>query len=570
MLKRFGDNQEAFASNSELAPTRLGMTIEEQWPALKLVGFGFYYAWIWVSYNSNVLVFPSAASDLPPDTISLTYLVSTLALGVALVLLSLVRPLTRRLVGSNLLLIAVAVVVGAATVGTYASSSLGADANLYLIVSAALTGAGTSVIVLRFGVVYSKAPAREAAMYTAASFVFAAMIYFMAVGLPDPVGMVFTALLPVLAVVSTLTNPEWSDEGEGGRPEGPVPLRRFFVRLLVAVAVFSVVVGVSRGFSVPHSSISSLNADGALIIFSTAVVAGVLFVVVGLLRRQFDVSRLYYPIIIAVAAGILVTPLLGGTGFGSQFITVAYNCFVLVIWCLLVYVAYSLRLSPILVFGLGRGASALGTTFGWLAGLEIVRSQGDGSLSLEVVSVAMVFALLVVSMLVLNDRLIGDALRPEERLRGDAAEIPAQGAGSAGETALVDRRGAEDRGSAVADGEGAWDGGTGRSGASEMGEVGEMGGAGASLADGSPGGAAAGERRSGPYRMRCDAVAEHYGLSPRERDVFDLLVRGRSIDYIAQNLTISFNTAKSHIRHIYVKADVHSRQELIDLIDRER
>ena len=48
MLKRFGDNQEAFASSSELAPTRLGMTIEEQWPAFKLVGFGFYYAWIWV------------------------------------------------------------------------------------------------------------------------------------------------------------------------------------------------------------------------------------------------------------------------------------------------------------------------------------------------------------------------------------------------------------------------------------------------------------------------------------------------------------------------------------------
>ena len=199
-----------------------------------------------------------------------------------------------------------------------------------------------------------------------------------------------------------------------------------------------------------------------------------------------------------------------------------------------------------------------------------MRSQGDGSLSLEVISVAMVFALLVVSMLVLNDRLIGDALRPEERLRGDAAEIPAQGAGSAGETALADRRGAEDRGSAVADGEGAWDGGVGRGGAGEMGEVGEMGGAGASLADGSPGDAAMGERRPGPYRMRCDAVAERYGLSPRERDVFDLLVRGRSIDYIAQNLTISFNTAKSHIRHIYVKADVHSRQELIDLIDRER
>lgn len=570
MLKRFGDNQEAFASNSELAPTRLGMTIEEQWPALKLVGFGFYYAWIWVSYNSNVLVFPSAASDLPPDTISLTYLVSTLALSVALVLLSLVRPLTRRLVGSNLLLIAVAVVVGAATVGTYASSSLGADANLYLIVSAALTGAGTSVIVLRFGVVYSKAPAREAAMYTAASFVFAAMIYFMAVGLPDPVGMVFTALLPVLAVVSTLTNPEWSDEGEGGRPEGPVPLRRFFVRLLVAVAVFSVVVGVSRGFSVPHSSISSLNADGALIIFSTAVVAGVLFVVVGLLRRQFDVSRLYYPIIIAVAAGILVTPLLGGTGFGSQFITVAYNCFVLVIWCLLAYVAYSSRLSPILVFGLGRGASALGTTFGWLAGLEIVRSQGDGSLSLEVISVAMVFALLVVSMLVLNDRLIGDALRPEERPSGRAAGMAAEGLSTLGASAEgVSAEGVGSVGCGTAHNcSDAADGGEGDG--DDAVEPRGAGGAGVALPDSGPGDVALGERRPGHYRMRCDAVAERYGLSPRERDVFDLLVRGRSIDYIAQNLTISFNTAKSHIRHIYVKADVHSRQELIDLIDRER
>ncbi|MEC4273726.1 helix-turn-helix transcriptional regulator [Adlercreutzia sp. R25] len=570
MRKRFGDNQEAFASNSELAPTRLGMTIEEQWPAFKLVGFGFYYAWIWVSYNSNVLVFPSAAYDLPPDTISLTYLVSTLALGIALVLLSLVRAFTRRLMGSNGFLIAAATVVGLATVGTYASSSLGADANLFLIASAALTGVGTSVVVLRFGVVYSKVPAREAAMYTAASFVFAAMIYFMAVGLPDPVGMVFTALLPVLAVASTLTNPEWSSEDEAPRPEGPSSMREFFVRLLVAVVVFSTVVGVSRGFSVPHSSISSLNDDGALIIFSTAVVAAVLFAVIGLLRRQFDVSRLYYPIIIAVAAGILVTPLVGGTGFGSQFVTVAYNCFMLVIWCLLAYVAYSSRLSPILVFGLGRGASALGTTFGWLGGLGIVRTQGGGSLSLEVISVAMVFALLVVSMLVLNDRLIGDALRPGEQILGDAAGMPAQGAKSAGEAAFAGRQGAEDRRNVAVDGEVSLDGGVGCGEIGEMDRSSKMGEAGASLVGDSSGDAAMGERRPGPYRMRCDAVAERYELSPREREVFDLLVRGRSIDYIAQSLTISFNTAKSHIRHIYVKTDVHSRQELLDLIDRER
>lgn len=217
MLKRFGDNQEAFASSSELAPTRLGMTIEEQWPAFKLVGFGFYYAWIWVSYNSNVLVSPWAAYDLPPDTISQTYLVSTLALAMALLLLSLIRDATRRLMGSNLAVMLVALVAGAATVGTYVSSSLGAQGNVLLMTSGALTGLATSVVVLRFGVIYSKVPAREAVMYTAASFVFACMIYFVAIGLPDPVGMGFTALLPVAAVASTLTDTALAAEGVAGR-----------------------------------------------------------------------------------------------------------------------------------------------------------------------------------------------------------------------------------------------------------------------------------------------------------------------------------------------------------------
>lgn len=572
MFKRFSDNQEAFASSGELAPTRLGMAVEEQWPAFKLVGFGFYYAWIWVSYNSDVLVSPAAAYDLPPDTLSLTYLVSTLALGLSLIALALARGAARRVVASNGALGTIAVVVGLATVGTYISSSMGVEGNPLLIASAAMTGIGTSAIVMRFGVIYAKVPAREATMYTAASFVFAMMIYFVAVGLPDPVGVGFAAALPALAVLSTLTNPEYAGIGSAMRPEGAKVLRGFFVRLLIAVAVFSVVVGVSRGFAVPHSSIAALNDEGSLVIFSTGMVASVLFAIVGLMRRQFDVSRLYYPIIIAVAAGILVTPLLGGTGFGSQFITVAYNCFVLVIWCLLAYVGYSSGLSPVLVFGLGRGASALGTTFGWMGGLEIVRSQGDGSLSLEVISVAMVFALLVVSMLVLNDRLIGDALRVGGA-RGEGGDVPA-GAGRefahVGVDALVSESGmAEDPADASEGAETGRDDGRDPRGYARGGSDGASSD-GCDRVVGEEQGEGAGEpRRPGRYQLRCDAVAERYGLSPRERDVFDLLVRGRSIEYIAQSLTISFNTAKSHIRHIYVKTDVHSRQELQELLDRE-
>jgi DNA-binding NarL/FixJ family response regulator len=50
-------------------------------------------------------------------------------------------------------------------------------------------------------------------------------------------------------------------------------------------------------------------------------------------------------------------------------------------------------------------------------------------------------------------------------------------------------------------------------------------------------------------------------LSPREREVYELLVEGRSNPEIATTLFISESTAKVHIRHIYDKLGVHSRAE---------
>ena len=61
-------------------------------------------------------------------------------------------------------------------------------------------------------------------------------------------------------------------------------------------------------------------------------------------------------------------------------------------------------------------------------------------------------------------------------------------------------------------------------------------------------------------------LACKYGLSAREAEVLALVGEGRSAKYISEELSISFNTARSHIRHIYEKLDVHSKQELISLI----
>jgi DNA-binding CsgD family transcriptional regulator len=67
-------------------------------------------------------------------------------------------------------------------------------------------------------------------------------------------------------------------------------------------------------------------------------------------------------------------------------------------------------------------------------------------------------------------------------------------------------------------------------------------------------------------RGSCAHIVERYGLSPRESDVLPLLLQGRTISRIQETLFISAGTVSTHIRHIYQKAGVNNRQELIDLV----
>ncbi|WP_302396762.1 helix-turn-helix transcriptional regulator [Eggerthella sinensis] len=64
-----------------------------------------------------------------------------------------------------------------------------------------------------------------------------------------------------------------------------------------------------------------------------------------------------------------------------------------------------------------------------------------------------------------------------------------------------------------------------------------------------------------------EALANRYGLTPREKDMLGFFAAGRSIPWIAQHEGISEGTVRSHTRHLYEKANVHSRQELLDIIE---
>ena len=64
------------------------------------------------------------------------------------------------------------------------------------------------------------------------------------------------------------------------------------------------------------------------------------------------------------------------------------------------------------------------------------------------------------------------------------------------------------------------------------------------------------------------AIAQAAALSARETEVLSLALRGRTNERIAQELYIAKSTADTHLRRIYSKCGVHSRQELLDLAEK--
>jgi LuxR family maltose regulon positive regulatory protein len=75
-------------------------------------------------------------------------------------------------------------------------------------------------------------------------------------------------------------------------------------------------------------------------------------------------------------------------------------------------------------------------------------------------------------------------------------------------------------------------------------------------------------RRDGHARDVTPLGGEHYplpeALSQREMQILRYLPTHLSASEIANELYISLNTAKTHVRHIYAKLGVNSRKEAVE------
>jgi DNA-binding CsgD family transcriptional regulator len=67
---------------------------------------------------------------------------------------------------------------------------------------------------------------------------------------------------------------------------------------------------------------------------------------------------------------------------------------------------------------------------------------------------------------------------------------------------------------------------------------------------------------------RCEELAQAGSLSKRESEIMLFMGRGYSPAFIAKKLFLSDSTVRSHVKNIYRKLNVNSREDLLQLIDR--
>lgn len=77
------------------------------------------------------------------------------------------------------------------------------------------------------------------------------------------------------------------------------------------------------------------------------------------------------------------------------------------------------------------------------------------------------------------------------------------------------------------------------------------------------------ERQTAQFGVEraCGRIAERYALSPRETEILAFLAHGRGAPYVGEKLCISPETVRTHTKRIYDKCGVHTKEELLDLVE---
>lgn len=474
-------------------------------------------SWTFVLFFSSIL-FPLA--QVPQSTFTNAYLLSFIFFVLTSLVCGFAHKATARFFETQFGFLCGPALAGIGTLFILAAEGTFANQIIYLGVYSIFTGIGSALTLLDFGRFYSIIAPHVCARESITAFFLGSIIPLIFYALPLPLTVVLCSCLP-LAGTLMIHRKNVPSEPLAQNMRRPLK-KKFLVKFIIGASIFGVAVGFLRDLY-SYSGTFSYTTSWSMFLTLASSVVTLLVLLVVLLNRRFDPLFLYRPILILVAAGFLALPLMHFESFLPGMIAcIGYFLFELLIWIVLANISYRFNLPSIKVLGLGRGTIAGGGT---LLGAFLVQKATAEELypylsSYEIVS-AIVALLIIVYCIIFSERDIA-WLYPKENIKKTIAGSPPSDVFRETNSLTSEKK--------------PIDTGIGQD---------------ASFVT---------------MRSRCAMLAEKYGLTKRELEVMVLLAIGRSAPRIQKELCISLGTVNSHRLHIYQKLNVHTFQELIDLI----
>lgn len=247
--------------------------LAEQWPNLRFLGLGTWWAWIWLCYNSTEIMRMFPAGDQTSNVLQM-YLFSTLGIAASMFVAALAWKRVTNLVDRKSVVIGFGAFAGLSTILLGFSVVMGAG--IFFFLAAVFTGVGTSFLCLKVGRLYGAVSLGDSLTAGAIALVFASLLYFVGVGIPPELRLFYLAVLPLMSALLLAmgardpfqTDASTAGEGLGRRS----PERRVYRKLVVASALVALTAGIGKGVSSALVPTEVFAREGGIIVLCVGVI----------------------------------------------------------------------------------------------------------------------------------------------------------------------------------------------------------------------------------------------------------------------------------------------------------
>ena len=327
-------------------------------------------------FESNALIALPNGNTTAFMPATLVFLISILVFSACLIFASFTDQKFLKFYVSKRVLVSSALITSIGTMSIFAadaSSSLGWFVIWFAGIS---TGIGSAMLLLYWGTAFSRHGGATIVINTATAIVIAIGLYSLILhGIPTPYSGIVTAILPILELLFLWRLTPVPYAKRHAIPIfNPLPVKRvsFILRFGIPVLIFGFALGALRAISMQVVLPDADSAAQLGIWLGAGGIAMILtLITIFTVGERSTWDLLFRALIPFITIAIFTLPFLreGDSLAIGLLLLVGFMCFEALMWIFFGELSQGFRISPVFVFGLGRGLLALGSALGSILAL---------------------------------------------------------------------------------------------------------------------------------------------------------------------------------------------------------